>query len=83
MIVLYHAGPSVAAAKVRVALEEKNLAWESTIIDVHGGEQFGPAYRSLNPNSVVPTLVHDGSPISVLNECSKKFPISAKRLAAG
>ncbi len=63
MIILYHVGPSVAAAKVRIVLNEKNLAWESKVVDVHGGEQFGSVYRMLNPNSVVPTLVHDARPI--------------------
>jgi glutathione S-transferase len=27
------------------------------------GDQFDPAYRRLNPNAVVPTLVHDGQVI--------------------
>ncbi len=25
------------------------------------GDQFDPAYMKLNPNAVVPTLVHDGN----------------------
>ena len=25
-----------------------------------GGDQFDPAYMKLNPNAVVPTLIHDG-----------------------
>ena len=28
-----------------------------------GGDQFDPAYMKLNPNAVVPTLIHDGQPI--------------------
>ena len=28
-----------------------------------GGDQFDPAYMKINPNAVVPTLVHDGQPI--------------------
>ena len=27
------------------------------------GDQFDPAYLKLNPNAVVPTLVHDGFPV--------------------
>jgi glutathione S-transferase len=28
-----------------------------------GGDQFDPAYMKLNPNAVVPTLIHDRQPI--------------------
>ena len=59
MLTLYHQGSSVCAAKVRIVLFEKNLKWESKYIDVLKGEQFDPAYLKLNPNAVVPTLVHD------------------------
>lgn len=63
MLCLYHAGPSVSAIKVRLVLHEKNLPWESKLVHVHRGEQFTAEYRKLNPNAVVPTLVHDGRPI--------------------
>lgn len=59
MLTLYHQGSSVCAAKVRLLLDEKSLAWEGEYIDVLKGEQFDPAYLRLNPNAVVPTLVHD------------------------
>ena len=62
MLTLYHQGSSVCAAKVRLVLSEKNLQWESKYIDVLKGEQFDPAYLALNPNAVVPTLVHDDLP---------------------
>lgn len=60
MIELYHHWQSVCAIKVRLALEEKGLDWESRFVDLHAGEQFKPEYVRLNPKSVVPTLVHDG-----------------------
>lgn len=63
MLYLYHAGPSVCAIKVRIVLHEKTLSWESKIVNVHQGDQFTPEYRKLNPNAVVPTLVHNGWPI--------------------
>lgn len=63
MLCLYHAGPSVSAIKVRLVLHEKNLPWQSRLVHVHRGEQFTAEYRKLNPNAVVPTLVHDGRPI--------------------
>lgn len=63
MLTLYHFPSSVCAAKVRLVLHEKNLEWKSRIIEILRGEQFEPWYVALNPNAVVPTLVHDGEPI--------------------
>jgi glutathione S-transferase len=60
-LVLYHHGSSACAAKVRFALAEKALPWESRYVDILRGEQFAPAYLALNPKAVVPTLVHDGA----------------------
>lgn len=61
-LTLYHHNSSVCAAKVRVALTEKSLPWESRMLRLDG-DQFEPDYRKLNPRSVVPTLVHDGQAI--------------------
>ncbi len=60
MLTLYHYPTSVCAGKVRAVLAEKELAWESHVIDILAGEQFQDWYRKLNPSCVVPTLVHDG-----------------------
>jgi len=60
MLELYHHGSSTCAAKVRFLLMEKNLAYESHYVDLMKGEQFRPEYLKLNPQAVVPTLVHDG-----------------------
>jgi len=57
MLTLYHHGSSSCAAKVRFALEEKGLNWESRYIDILAGEQFQPSYLKLNPKGVVPLLV--------------------------
>jgi glutathione S-transferase len=59
LIRLYHATTSVCAIKARLALAEKNLAWESELLDLRRGEQHRPEYLKLNPGGVVPTLVHD------------------------
>ena len=56
---LYHHGSSVCAAKVRFAMDEKELEWDGVYIDILKGEQFDPEYLKLNPKGVVPTLVHD------------------------
>ena len=59
MIKIYHSGSSVCSQKVRLALAEKGLAWESMDIDMTRGEQFAPDYLALNPEGVVPTLVDE------------------------
>jgi len=61
MLTLYHAPTAVCAAKARVVLAEKSLKFESHMINLHLGDQFRPEYLKLNPNAVVPTLVHDGN----------------------
>jgi glutathione S-transferase len=66
-IVLYHYPNSVCSEKVRIALAEKGVDWDSREVDLFKGEQFSADYRKLNPKGVVPTLVHDGR---VLNESS-------------
>lgn len=58
MLVLYHFGGAICAQKVRLALAEKGLDWESR--DCSGPALRDPEYLKLNPGGVVPTLVHDG-----------------------
>jgi glutathione S-transferase len=60
MLYLYHGSTSVCAVKARLTLAEKNLPWDGEVLDLHRGDQHRPAYRAINPNAVVPTLVHDG-----------------------
>ena len=62
MLTLYHGRTSVCAIKARLALAEKGLDWEGKLLSLRG-DQFDPAYMKLNPNAVVPTLVHDGKVI--------------------
>jgi glutathione S-transferase len=59
--VLYHNDMSVCAAKVRNALAEKGIPWESVHLDLRAGDAQRPEYVKLNPNQVVPTLVHEGA----------------------
>lgn len=60
MLTLYHHPTAVCAAKVRVVLAEKQICWDGHIVDLAKGEHRRPGYLALNPNGVVPTLVHDG-----------------------
>jgi len=62
MLELYHSISSVCAQKVRIALKEKGIEAKEHLMTL-AGDQFDPAYKKLNPNAVVPTLIHDGEPI--------------------
>jgi glutathione S-transferase len=59
---LYHNINSDCAQKVRIALEEKGQKAKDHMMTLRG-DQNEPAYMKLNPNGVIPTLVHDGQPI--------------------
>jgi glutathione S-transferase len=59
--VLYHNDMSVCAAKVRNALAEKGIPWDGVHLDLRAGDAQRPEYVKLNPNQVVPTLVHEGA----------------------
>jgi maleylacetoacetate isomerase len=50
---------SSAAFRVRIALNLKRLPFQEQMIDIDAGEQYAPAYRALNPQAAVPTVVFD------------------------
>lgn len=60
MLKLYHGTTSTCSKRVRICLAEKGLDWESVHIDLSRRENLDPEYLKLNPNGVVPTLIHDG-----------------------
>lgn len=64
MLKLYHANHSTCSQKVRLCLAEKGLKWESQKVNLATNEHLAPEYLRLNPNGVVPTLVHDGAVIT-------------------
>ena len=65
MLELYHYDHSTAAQKIRIALAEKQLEWQSHHLDtsVAKREHFSAEYLKMNPRGIVPTLVHDGTVI--------------------
>ena len=68
---LYNAPVSTCSQKVRMTLAEKGLAWTDRTILFEQGDHLSEWYLKLNPNGVVPTLVHDDHIIansSVINE---------------
>jgi glutathione S-transferase len=62
MLELYNNINSVCAQKVRIALFEKGRDVVEHLLTLQG-DQNDPEYMKLNPNGVVPTLVHNGAPI--------------------
>jgi glutathione S-transferase len=57
-ITLYDSAGSPCARRVRAVLLEKGLSWTTRLVDLTRMEQKRPEYLALNPNGVVPTLVH-------------------------
>lgn len=71
MVELYHFWSSVCSVRCRMALEEKGVAWTSRYVDLFNFDQMKPEYLAINPDGVVPTLVHHGEPVresSIINE---------------
>ena len=71
MLTLYHGETSVCSQKVRLVLAEKEIEWEGAFIRLGKGEHQTPEYLKLNPNGVIPTLVHDDRVViesSIINE---------------
>jgi glutathione S-transferase len=71
MLTLYHYWDSFCSFKVRLWLEEKELQWQSKNINLMKFENLSPTYLKINPNGLVPTLVHDNHTIvesSIINE---------------
>lgn len=68
---LYHFPPSTNSLKVRIALLEKGLEFESVVIDLTKREQKAPDYLKIHPFGQVPALDDDGFVVydsTVINE---------------
>ena len=81
---LYTYWRSSAAYRVRIALNLKGLSFESIPIHLvsNGGEQHSEAYRSINPQGLVPVLVHGDRSVTqslaiceYLDECFPHYPL--------
>jgi maleylpyruvate isomerase len=48
---------SQAAFRVRIAMNLKGLSHDDTYLHLEKGDQFDPAYKAVNPQMVVPTLI--------------------------
>jgi glutathione S-transferase len=77
-VILYHGLASTCSKKVRLALYEKGVSFDSRLLDLSKLEQREPRYLALNPKGVVPTLVHAGRAITessnILEYIDEAFP---------
>ncbi len=60
MLRLYHAFASTCSQKVRLALAEKELPYDGVVLNLRRFEQLAPDFLAINPEGVVPVLLHDG-----------------------
>jgi len=75
---------SSAAYRVRIALNLKGLSCQMASVHLvrQGGEQHGETFRAINPQGLVPVLVHKGKVITqsmaiceYLDECFELYPL--------
>jgi len=60
MLELYHSTHSTCSQKVRIALEEKGLAWIGHHLNLRRFDQIKPDFLALNPAGMVPVLLDAG-----------------------
>jgi maleylacetoacetate isomerase len=76
--ILYEYWRSSASYRVRIALNLKNVDYESRPINLLAGEQNSEEYRAINPQGFVPLLEIDGhrltQSVAILNYLDVKFP---------
>jgi maleylacetoacetate isomerase len=65
-LVLYGYFRSSAAFRARIALNLKGVAAEQRFVHLirNGGEQHSADYKAVNPQALIPALVHDGHTIT-------------------
>jgi glutathione S-transferase len=58
---LWHGGLSNCSQRCRIALSELGCEYESHLVNLQAAEHATEEYQQINPNGVVPTLIHDGT----------------------
>jgi glutathione S-transferase len=62
MITFYDCATAPSPRRTRILLAEKGVAHQTVMVDLAHGEQFGAAFRALNPRCTVPVLrLDDGA----------------------
>lgn len=76
--ILYDYWRSSAAYRVRIALNLKNIEYESRQIDLRDDQQKSADYRALNPQGLVPMLEIDGQrltqSLAIINYLDIRYP---------
>ena len=57
---LYSFWRSSACYRVRIALNLKQVAFETVAVNLRGDQQHEPAFKDINPQEVIPVLMHGG-----------------------
>jgi GST-like protein len=52
-----HSSPTPNGQKVMIMLEEIGAEWKHIDVNIQLGEQFQPAYLTLNPNNKIPSII--------------------------
>ncbi len=77
-IKLYHCPGSLYSQMVKLVLVEKNIQWQSHILNLLTFENLQPSYVRLNPQGVVPTLVDRDKiicdSVEIMYYLDRKFP---------
>ena len=63
MTYVLHYAPDNASLIIRLALEERGLAYRTQLVNRQTAEQAGPAFRKLNPNGQIPVLETPAGPL--------------------
>jgi len=76
---LYGFWRSMAAYRVRVALQLKGIAVHEVAINLDAGEQLSPQFLAVNPEGALPALVEPGQPaltqsIAILEYLNERYP---------
>ena len=58
---LWHAGMSNCSQRCRITLSELGSEWVSHVVNLQAAEHATEEYQQINPNGVIPSLVHDGT----------------------
>ncbi len=78
MITTLYFAPGACSFVPHVLLEASGQPFEPVMVKLHKGEQYGDAYKAINPRSQVPVLVEDGTSITqilaIINYLNDKFP---------
>ncbi|MCM2341717.1 glutathione S-transferase [Rhodoferax sp.] len=59
MTLKFYMTPGSCSTGIHILLEELDLPFEVTIVNLPAGDHLKPAYRALNPKGTIPTLVLD------------------------